>query len=56
MNGQQLFTDSVQDLINQAAEIASRSTHQLLKPIHMLSACLGNEFCLSFFNVFKMQS
>ncbi|HEV2600775.1 MAG TPA: AAA family ATPase [Candidatus Babeliales bacterium] len=53
MNGQ-LFTDSVQDLLNQAARIANRYNHELLKPIHTLGACLNNDFCLSFFNVFEI--
>ena len=53
MNGQ-LFTDSVQELLNQAASIANRYHHESLKPIHMLAACLNNDFCLSFFNFFEM--
>jgi len=52
MNG--LFTDSVQDLLNQSAIIANRYHHPTLKPLHTLSACLNNEFCLSFFNVFEI--
>ena len=50
----QLFTDSAQDLINQAASIANRYNHKSLKPIHTLGACLNNDFCLSFFNVFEI--
>ncbi len=53
MNGQ-LFTDSVQDLLNQAASIANHYDHASLKPIHTLGACLNNDFCLSFFNVFDI--
>ena len=53
MNGQ-LFTNSVQDLLNQAASIANHYNHKSLKPIHTLVACLNNDFCLSFFNVFEI--
>ena len=53
MNGQ-LFTNSVQDLLNQAASIANHYNHKSLKTIHTLGACLNNDFCLSFFNVFEI--
>lgn len=53
MNGQ-LFTDSVEDLLNQAVSIANRYNHESIKPIHTLGACLNNDFCLSFFNVFEI--
>ena len=46
MNGQ-LFTNSVQDLLSQAANIANHYNHKSLKPIHTLGACLNNDFCLS---------
>ncbi len=52
MKGQ--FTDSVQDLINQAARIANQYHHESLKPVHLLAACLNNDFCVSFFNVFDI--
>ncbi|MFC1842386.1 ATP-dependent Clp protease ATP-binding subunit [Candidatus Dependentiae bacterium] len=47
-----LFTDAVQDLINQSAAIANGYQHASLKPIHTLDACLDNDFCRSFFDVF----
>lgn len=50
----QLLTTSVQDLINQSAAIAHRYHHATLKPLHTLSACLNNEFCLSFFSLFEI--
>ncbi len=53
MNGQ-FFTDSVEDLLNQSARIANHYNHESLKPIHTLGACLNNDFCLSFFNVFEI--
>ncbi len=53
MHGQ-LFTDSVQDLLNQSASLANRYNHESLRPIHTLGACLNNDFCLSFFNVFEI--
>lgn len=53
MNGQ-FFTDSVEDLLNQSARIANHYNHESLEPIHTLGACLNNDFCLSFFNVFEI--
>lgn len=53
MNGQ-LFTDSVEDLLNQSVKIANHYNHESIKPIHTLGACLNNDFCLSFFNVFEI--
>ena len=49
-----LFTDAVQHVINQSAVIANRYSHTFLKPLHMLSAGLEDEFCLSFFNFFEI--
>lgn len=49
-----LFTNSVQSLINQSAALANQYGHGTLKPIHTLGACLDNDFCVSFFNVFDM--
>jgi len=49
-----LFTDAVQDLINQSAAIANQYNHATLKTLHTLYAGLDNEFCLSFFNFFEL--
>ena len=49
-----LFTNSVQNLINQSAALANQYGHGSLRPIHTLGACLDNDFCVSFFNVFDM--
>lgn len=49
-----LFTNSVQNLINQSAALANQYGHDTLKPLHTLGACLDNDFCVSFFNVFDM--
>ena len=44
------FTTASQDLINKAAQIALNGGQSILQPLHLLSAAIENEFCLSFFN------
>jgi ATP-dependent Clp protease ATP-binding subunit ClpB len=45
------FTTASQELINSAAEIATKHHNTTLQPLHLLAATLQNEFCLTFFNM-----
>lgn len=45
------FTTASQELINQAATIATELHNPELTPLHTLAAGLQNEFCLSFFTL-----
>lgn len=49
-----LFTNASQDLINQSAAIANKSSNASLQTIHTLAACLDNEFCSSFFDTLQV--
>jgi len=45
------FTTASQELINNAAQIATQHHNPTLQPLHLLAATLENEFCLTFFNM-----
>lgn len=45
------FTNSSQELINKAAQIANSHHNPALLPLHLLAAGIDNEFCRSFFDV-----
>ena len=45
------FTTASQELINNAAQIATQHHNTTLQPLHLLAATLENEFCLTFFNM-----
>ncbi len=51
---QELFSTSVQELINGAISLAQSRKNPTLQPLHLLAAGLTNEFCLSFLNVFEV--
>ncbi len=48
------FTTASQELINSAAEIATKLHNTTLQPLHLLAATIKNEFCLTFFNMIDM--
>jgi len=45
------FTTASQELINNAAQIATQHHNTTVLPLHLLAATLENEFCLTFFNM-----
>jgi ATP-dependent Clp protease ATP-binding subunit ClpB len=45
------FTTASQELINNAAQIATQHHNTTLLPLHLLAATVENEFCLTFFNM-----
>ncbi|MEX2437696.1 MAG: AAA family ATPase, partial [Candidatus Babeliales bacterium] len=45
------YTNSAQDLIQHAAQIATQLQNPTLKTLHILSASLDNDFCKSFFRL-----
>ena len=50
----ELLSTSSQELINAAAVLAQSHKNPTLQPLHLLSAALTNEFCLSFFSVLSV--
>ena len=51
---QELFSTSVQELMNAAISLAQSRKNPSLQPLHLLAVGLSNEFCLSFFSVFEI--
>lgn len=52
---QELFSTSVQELMNAAILLAQSRKNPTLQPLHLLAAGLENEFCVAFFNVFGLE-
>ena len=44
------FTTASHELLQNAAQLALQTQTTPLRPLHILSAALENEFCLSYFN------
>ncbi len=50
----EILTHSAQELLQKAIAIAQQRGNPTLLPLHLLAAGLENDFCLSFFNVLKI--